>query len=43
MRINICVGYSPQTRVRSSGGLRSHSALELLLTQKTKLPRLTTV
>ena len=32
-------GFSPQTRIfRSSDSIRSHSASELLLTQKTKLP-----
>ena len=31
------------TLARSGGGLRSRSASELLLTQKTELPRLTTV
>jgi len=38
------VGISTQTRsLRSSGFTRSRSASELLLTQKTELPRLTTV
>jgi len=41
MRMSVCVGPFPaNTLVHSSGDLRSRSASELLLTQKTKLPRL---
>jgi len=44
IRMSTCVGMSPQTRsLRSSGSIRSRSASELLLTQKTELPCLTTV
>jgi hypothetical protein len=40
MRMSACVEHSPQTlSFRSSGSTRSRSALELLLPQKTKLPK----
>jgi hypothetical protein len=44
IRMSICVGHSPQTRsFLSSDFNRSRSVSELLPTQKTKLPLLTTV
>ena len=39
----LCRAFPANTLDRSSGDLRSRSASELLRTQKTKLPRLTTV